>query len=148
MINITFKPDRNFPRSVERHLSRMLGAAASAAVDALRTNITQGPRTGIHWSGYPRKSSAPGEYPQEQFSDLIRSTRVVRNSTLSYSVGFFGDKMEKLLKLEYGMLGVSDNQRMNPGYRRGQRKPLFMTLVGRDGKATRTAMNQAAESVA
>jgi hypothetical protein len=65
-----------------------------------------------------------------------------------YSVGFFGDDPIKLLQLEYGTLTVSNNQPMNRGYFKGQRKPLYRVFIGVDGKMTRKAMNAAAQAVA
>lgn len=148
MISITLKPDKRFPASLLRHLDVLMNAASDEAADILAAKITAGHRTGNHYRHYPRVSSAPGEYPQEQFSYLKSSVQVMKRGRGYYSVGFFGENIYKLLKLEYGIMNVTNNQQMNKGYYKGQRKPLYRVFVGIDGKSTYKAMNAAAQAVA
>jgi hypothetical protein len=148
MVKITVKPDKNFPQSLLRHLDTMIHAACLEAVDIISLKISAGVRTGRHYRKYPRRSSKVGEYPQEQFSFLKNSVEAVKRGRGFYSVGFFGDDPIKLLQLEYGTLTVSNNQPMNRGYFKGQRKPLYRVFIGVDGKMTRKAMNAAAQAVA
>jgi hypothetical protein len=149
MISVTLKPDSNFLQSLTRHLDVLAQAAAREAADLLALKLIAGARSGIHHGKYPRRSSAPGEYPQQQFGGLRASVAATKNGRMSYRVGFFGENIYKLLDLEYGMgtITVSNDQPMNPGYNTGQRKPLYTLFIGKDGKATRRAMNSAAESV-
>lgn len=136
MINVTFRPHKNFPQSWHRHIDVMIKAAAFRAAEVVADKLAAGARTGIKYAKYPRRSSKPGEYPQEQFSNLRASVNVLPETRMFWKVGFFGDDIGKLSKLEYGMAGIPANMPpMNRGYRKGQRKPLFTVFIGRDRKS-------------
>lgn len=60
-------------RALEAFLPRALAAAADELGVVLSENVAAGARSGEHYPGQPRRSSAEGEYPQEQFGDYINS---------------------------------------------------------------------------
>lgn len=66
------------PATVNRDLEKFLTVdlyarlrqAGEAGAEILRRNLSAGPRGGVHYPGMPRRSSAPNEFPQEQFGNL------------------------------------------------------------------------------
>lgn len=133
MIEIRENP--NFLNELEVDVGVGLGLAAKSAASALAERISAGGRSGRHYDKYPRRSSAPGEYPQEQFGDLRNSVDSVQSGTAEYMVGFFGEDQEKLLYLEF---------RGDPLTGKGRRQPLYMHFAGRDSSAT---LNEMAEAI-
>jgi hypothetical protein len=149
MINVTWKERPNFERDLHNHIDKLIEAAANEAASLLRVRISAGVRTGRKYSRYPRRSSKVGEYPQQQFSKLMNSVQAQQVRKMKYKIGFLGDDIVKLMQLEYGLDSVpTNNPPMNRGYYKGQRKPLYKLLVGKDGKATRKAMLNAAQAAA
>lgn len=114
------RPDGRNPRLAAEllaDLTHKAEAAADAASDILWENVGAGPRSGEHYAGLPRPSSAANEFPQEQFGDLRRSVGTEKGTTpLVIRVGFFGDDMQKLANLEFAPPS------------QGGRKPLARTM--------------------
>jgi hypothetical protein len=78
-------------------------AGTEAYADALRDNVSAGPRSGVQYPGLPRQSSSATEFPQEQFGDLKASAdSQPTNNPLIWRAGFMGDDIGKLRWLEYG----------------------------------------------
>jgi hypothetical protein len=76
-----------FDRAVRKQIRPRLERAAIAALGRLEFNIQAGTRSGVHHPGNPRQSSAPGEYPQEQSSELLNSLDFVMITDLKATVG-------------------------------------------------------------
>lgn len=132
---IELRENPNFLNQLEVDVGISVGLAASSAVDSLADRISAGGRSGRHYDKYPRRSSAPGEYPQEQFGDLRSSVDSIQSGTAEYMVGFFGEDLDKLLYLEF---------RGDPMTGKGRRQPLYMHFAGRDSTAT---LNEMAEAI-
>lgn len=130
---LRFEHNPNLLSLMEDDLDKAVGAAAQASADRLRERVSRGyqPRTGEFWEnyGYLYRSSAIGEYPQEQFGGLRRSVDSVKLGKLRYAVGFFGESMEKLMYLEYTG--------------EGRRMPLHMHFAGPDASDTMSLMAKA-----
>ena len=119
----------NLLAELAEDLDAALEFAAKGAAEGLEEKMSSsgGPRTGRKYAKYPRRSSAWGEYPQEQFGQLRASVDYVRAAQMQYMVGFFGEDIEKLEYLEF---------RGDPQTGRGVRRPLFMFFAGRDSNET------------
>jgi hypothetical protein len=84
-------------------LAPKVQAGTEAYADALRENVSAGPRSGVQYPGLPRQSSAATEFPQQQFGDLKASVDTQpTNDPLMWRAGFIGDDEGKLNWLEYG----------------------------------------------
>lgn len=66
---------------------RVLAAMAEAGAKRLDANLAAGPRSGVHYRHLPRRSSAPGEYSQEQ-SGRLRG--MVRHGKLGFLRYYYG----------------------------------------------------------
>jgi hypothetical protein len=116
-----FTPNPDFAKQLAASVDAVASRAAEASADELRKNVSAGARTGIHYPWMPRRSSAPGEFPQEQSGSLLDSVGVANPrfhpglQEFEYAVGFFGEDMEKLQQLEF----------TGPG----RRAPLTMTVM-------------------
>jgi hypothetical protein len=89
--------------TISKLLEPKVQAGASAYADALRENVSAGPRSGVQYPGLPRQSSSATEFPQEQFGDLKASVDTQpTNDPLIWRAGFIGDDQGKLDWLEYG----------------------------------------------
>jgi hypothetical protein len=131
-------PNPNLERELGADVAKGVEAAAFGARDELSRRISKGPRSGKHYKDkrHPRRSSAPGEYPQEQLSDLKDSVNANQVTPLEFEVGFFGDQelIDKVLYLEY--FG-------EPLTGAGIRRPLWMLFEGKDSKRTVNLMKAA-----
>lgn len=130
---LRFEENPNLRSQWEDDLDVAMEAAAEASAKRLRERVSRPyqPRTGHLWDsyGYVFRSSAFGEYPQEQYGDLKRSVDSVKVSKMSYLVGFFGEDEEKLKQLEYTG--------------KGRRMPLHMHFAGMDSGDTLSVMAKA-----
>lgn len=91
-----------FRFELTRALNLLLRDAALAGADVLRDNISGHDRTGVNYAHLPYRSSAPDEYPTEQFGDLVRATTFLpTDDPLVWRVGFFGPDQEKYENLEF-----------------------------------------------
>ena len=88
---------------VEEIIRQKVEAAAKTAEDQLRQNLSAGSRSGRQYPNLPRRSSAPDEYPQEQFGDLKNKVgRQTSDDGLEQEVGVFDEDAGKLFGLEFG----------------------------------------------
>lgn len=130
---LRFEENPNLVAEWEKDLDEAMLVAAEASSDRLRERVSRPyqARTGHLWEGYGYmfRSSAPGEYPQEQYGGLKRSVASVRLGSMEYAVGFFGESQEKLDYLEYTG--------------QGRRMPLFMHFAGPDASDTMSVMAKA-----
>lgn len=126
-----------------KDLDEAVEEAAFEAASELQVRVSAGTRTGRHWPGDPRRASARGEYPQEQWGDLVKSVDNKRTGQAEQAVGFFDENQFKLNKLEFGLDSASDNQSTGTGDRKGQRRPLYMLFQGRDRDKTLKSMEEA-----
>jgi hypothetical protein len=135
-------PNPKLEQELQAHVTKGLEEAALAAAVELERRISKGPRKGKHYRDvkHPRRSSAPGEYPQEQLSELKGSVYSSQASALEFEVGFSGDQelVDKVLYLEY--FG-------EPGTGSGIRRPLWMLFEGKDSKNTVRLMKNALRAV-
>lgn len=107
----------NLKAELIKDLSPRIQHAAEAGAAVLRENVSAGARSGVHYPNLPRRSSAAGEFPQEQEGDLRASVDAnPTNNPLVWEVGFFGDDQGKLNNLEYAPPS------------RGGRAPLARTM--------------------
>ncbi len=87
---------------ISKLLEPKVQASAEAYADALRDNVSAGPRSGVQYPGLPRQSSSADEFPQEQFGDLKASVDTQpTNDPLVWRAGFIGDDQGKLNWLEW-----------------------------------------------
>jgi hypothetical protein len=99
------KPEvyRTAKSTISKLLEPKIQAGAEAYADALRENVSAGPRSGVQYPGLPRQSSSATEFPQEQFGDLKASVDTQpTNDPLMWRAGFIGDDEGKLNWLEFG----------------------------------------------
>ena len=136
MLDIKHNP--NLRGEIANSLSAGIEEAALAAGLRLQVKVGKysGKRTGVKYAGYPRRSSAYGEYPQEQSGSLKLSVDVSQISSLDFNVGFFGESISKLKYLEY-----TGNPALGG---RGRRRPLYMLFEGKDSEKTLAFMATAA----
>jgi hypothetical protein len=87
--------------ALEAHLGETLAAAASAAYSVLDANIARGERSGIQHPELPYRSSAPGEFPQEQFSALRNSLGIEPAGPLAIEVGSVNNPPPEAFDLEF-----------------------------------------------
>lgn len=98
----TFKLDPAFEAALIADLEPRLERAGDQFAGALDENLAAGERSGIHWSGMPRRSSAPYEYPQEQTGQLRSGVfNRTTDDKLVREVGI-ADEQKKLNGLEFG----------------------------------------------
>lgn len=86
---------------LEAELSRLLGGAASVAYTVLDENIARGARSGKKHEELPYQSSAPGEFPQEQFSALRESLGIAPVTPLEVEVGAVNNAPPEAFDLEF-----------------------------------------------
>ncbi len=108
---------------IEQQLEGIVGASAGAGAIELQKSLSAGRRSGI-WYGEekarqgildfegfkgfinPRRSSAPGEFPQEQTGELVGAVSLGFIGTTSdqvfvHEVGVFNVDVDKLVTLEF-----------------------------------------------
>lgn len=84
-------------------LAPKLEAATGVGAGSLDQHLARGERTGKHYPQQPYRSSAPGEAPQEQFSDLRRGVyHAPTSDPLVREVGIKDNPQGKLNNLEFG----------------------------------------------
>lgn len=131
MFKVKFEQNPALRSTMQGQLQRALDEATLAAAARIERKISKGPRTGKQYRDkfHPRRSSAPGEYPQEQLGALKRSVNYSQISSLVNDVGFFGDAelMAKAVYLEF-------TGEYSTG--KGLRRPLWMLFEGKDAKVT------------
>lgn len=59
--------------TIRLHLRKIVGAGTDVAKDILDEQLRLHGTSGAHWKSLPRRSSAPGEFPQEQTGTLLGS---------------------------------------------------------------------------
>lgn len=112
-------------------IDQALEAMALAGAEQLDINTSSTSGSGRKYPRLPHTSSAPHEYPVEQYGDLNDSIDVHKSPTPHYYVvGFFGEPMGKLIGLEFKPLA------------RGGRKPIARTMSDPE---THRAMKRAVE---
>lgn len=132
---------KTFNAELSNDLAEIIELAAFGAALQLDENISAGKRTGRKYSKYPRVSSAPGEYPQEQFGKLRRMIQHNRHEAVSSIVGFFPNNEDERKQLKY-LERTGDEKRGGIGIR----KPLYMSFEGPDFDKMRAKMNEAIRS--
>ena len=99
--NARVELDPNAMQNIEARVSELLNAAAEEGANVLRDNLSGQGRTGIHWSNLPYPSSAPGEFPTEQFGDLVAGVYWEgTKDPLVKQIGVKDNPLPKLLNLE------------------------------------------------
>ncbi len=89
---------------LEAEAQKFLLKMAEVGADALRENLSAGSRSGVQYKSLPRRSSAPGEMPQEQSGRL----KSMVESGPTADGAYFGlvpngtDEREQALALELG----------------------------------------------
>lgn len=116
---------------MQDRIRRAIEEASLAAGEQLEENVSEGPRSGRKYPGLPRTSSAPTEFPQEQYGDLKDSVGV-EGEGLRLQVGFHGENQGKLFGLEFKPLA------------KGGRKPAARTM---ESPTTHQRMRDAAGKV-
>lgn len=89
MIKVTERKNYAALALLETTLEAALAAAAEAGAKALDGNLAAGARSGVHYPGMPRRSSARGEYSQEQTGNLRSMVGTARVSSREYVFGLF-----------------------------------------------------------
>lgn len=69
-MKVTVKPNPSALAQLYAEADKKLAAMAEAGADALRENLSAGSRSGVQYPSLPRRSSAPGQYSQEQSGTL------------------------------------------------------------------------------
>lgn len=110
-----------------RHKTLMQEAALEGAVD-LERNLSSTQGTGVHWSGLPNRSSAPGEYPVRQSGQLQSGVGVEEGNGTAAEV-VIRDDLGKLLGLEFSPPSSNPNQPGTPNRRSGGRAPMWETFT-------------------
>ena len=139
MIKVT--ENKNLEAELEAHLSEAMGLAADAAAEGLRGRLSYRSmkRTGRKYKKYPRQSSAFGEYPQEQSSDLLESVDSRQADPLVAEVGFNSSDKEKIEYLEWPEKGKAGARRPLPACQRHAPScPTFRTGTPRTALRDRT----------
>lgn len=121
---LRIQENHRLPGMLEAQLTRAMEAAALEAAIGLRGRLSylSSKRTGRKYPRYKRRSSAKGQYPQEQSGDLRASVDAAPLAALSAIVGVNTSDGRKIRFLE----------RTGDARGRGVRRPLFMYFEGRD----------------
>jgi hypothetical protein len=118
---------------VRDRIRQAIEEASLAAAEQLDENTSAGSRSGRQYPRLPRRSSAPGEYPQEQFGNLNDSIDVRDGEhDLQKRPGFYGENQGKLIGLEFKPAS------------KGGRKPAMRTM---ESPETHQRMRDAAGKV-
>jgi hypothetical protein len=105
MLKVTERKNPNAMAQLEALVDGILADMAEVGAEDLRGNLSAGPRSGVHYAGQPRQSSAPGEYSQEQTGGL---KRMVSSGMLEPGAAYFGlepeneAEREEALAQEFG----------------------------------------------
>ena len=70
MLTVTERRNENALAQLEQLAQSVTLKMADIGADELRTNLSAGPRSGRQYPNLPRRSSAPGQYSQEQSGRL------------------------------------------------------------------------------
>jgi hypothetical protein len=96
-----FELDADALQKLSGMLHKRLEAGALELGIVLEENLSAGSRSGTQYPSLPRRSSAPGEYPQEQTGQLISGVFVEPTADpLVFEVGI-EDDAGKLMGLEF-----------------------------------------------
>lgn len=104
-LKVVERRNSNALAMLEALVDGVLADIADVGKDAWRDNVSAGPRSGVHYAGQPRVSSAPGEYSQEQTSTL---KNMIESGKLGPLEHFFGPvpqnraEEEEALAAEFG----------------------------------------------
>src|SRR5690348_2327837 len=82
-------------------VTQRIGQGAAVAAAIVSDHLAAGPRSGVHWPELPRRSSAPGEYPQEQFGPLRASIGHDHVGGTTWEAGAIHNPPEEAAKLEF-----------------------------------------------
>lgn len=146
---LTFKENESFHSEVQTQLLTALYEAGGDAASYLQDRLSYHSTSGVHWGeeypnwfgdSNPNRSSAYGEYPQEQSGSLAESVGVEDENDLAVQVGFFGEDQAKLEYLEFLSSELHDEEKNN-----GARRPLWMTFEGENSTEVHDIMNEAIE---
>jgi hypothetical protein len=105
MLKVTERKNPNALAQLQELIDGALLDMAEVGAEDLRRNLSAGNRSGVQYPSLPRRSSAPGEMPQEQ-SGRLKS--MVVSGVLEPGVAYFGfepdghDEREQALALELG----------------------------------------------
>lgn len=90
-------------------LTRGLADAGQVVVDEVRRTIRE-PKSGVHWPGFPNRSSAPGETPAHQFGGLNNGLVVDANESRADVTSY----APYSAYLEYGTINMAPRAFMRP----------------------------------
>jgi hypothetical protein len=105
MLKVTERRNPNALAQLQDLIDGVLLNMAEVGAEDLRGNLSAGPRSGVHYAGQPRQSSAPGEFSQEQTGALKRT---VGSGMLEPGSAYFGlepeteAEREEALAQEFG----------------------------------------------
>lgn len=122
------KPDSQFENEFDLQLGVMLEAAADEGANVLDKHLKAGARSGVKYRRLPRRSSAPGQYPQEQSGELRRGVGSIVTDDLHAQV-IINDKLGKLLGLEFSPPSKNPNQPGTPKRAAGGRAPMWTSMT-------------------
>lgn len=124
---MSYEPDPTFGQQLDDQIGALLDAAAEEGANVLSENLKAGGRTGRKYPRLPRRSSAPGEYPQEQSGTLRRGVGSARDGSTAQVI--IVDDLGKLLGLEFSPPSKNPNQPGTPKRHSGGRAPMWMTMT-------------------
>jgi hypothetical protein len=105
MLKVTERKNPNALAQLQELVDGVLLDMAEVGADDLRSNLSAGSRSGVHYAGQTRRSSAPGEYSQEQTGGL---RGMVGSGMLEPGSAYFGlepeneAEREEALAQEFG----------------------------------------------
>ncbi len=104
-LKVTERRNPNALSQLQELIDGALLDMAEVGAEDLRTNLSAGSRSGVHYAGQARQSSAPGEYSQEQEGNL---KGMVGSGMLEPGAAYFGlepeteEEREEALAQEFG----------------------------------------------
>lgn len=93
-----------FPGALDwltQDVGQRIGQGAAVAADITREHVAVGERSGHRYDDLPRQSSAPGEYPQEQFGPLHASIGYEQTGETTFEVGSIYNPPPEAADLEF-----------------------------------------------
>lgn len=134
---LRFEESKTLVSDLNNDLAELIELAAFGAALQLDDNISAGNRSGTKYRKYPRRSSAEGEYPQEQFGKLRRMIQYERGEGTSSEVGFTPKNSKEERQLIY-LERTGDPTKGGIGLRR----PLYMSFEGKDADVMKKRMEE------
>lgn len=105
MITVVERENPNALDQVYAEVDKVLAAMREVGAERLDRNLAAGGRSGVHYAGQPRTSSAPGEFPQEQRGVLRSMVASGQSGLLEHWFGLDPkgkEQTEQALALEMG----------------------------------------------